>query len=142
MSKTCHSAATPIRILVVDDEPSICRFVQAVLEKSGYRITTAASGADAMAAFTREGAPDLLLTDLKMPQMDGDELAAKLRQQIPDLKVLYLTGFSDRLFKEKVTLWADEAFLDKPCSAQGLRQAVSLLLLGRFEVPLETSRTA
>ena len=49
--------------------------------------------------------------------------------------MLYLTGFSDRLFKEKVTLWADEAFLDKPCSVKGLLQAVSLLLFGHFDVP-------
>jgi len=49
--------------------------------------------------------------------------------------VLYLTGFSDRLFKEKVTLWADEAFLDKPCSVKGLLQAVALLLFGQFDTP-------
>ena len=49
--------------------------------------------------------------------------------------MLYLTGFSDRLFKEKVTLWADEAFLDKPCSVKGLLQAVALLLFGRVEAP-------
>ena len=59
-----------------------------------------------------------------MPQMTGDELARRLRQQEPSLKVLYLTGFSDRLFKEKVTLWQDEAFLDKPCSVQGCIEAV------------------
>ena len=45
----------------------------------------------------------------------------------PDLKVLYLTGYSDRLFKEKVMLWEDEAFLDKPCSVKGLLQAVSMV---------------
>ena len=45
------------------------------------------------------------------------------------------TGSSDRLFKEKVTLWADEAFLDKPCSVKGLLEAVSLLLFGRLEPP-------
>ena len=46
------------------------------------------------------------------------------------LKVLYLTGYSDRLFKEKATLWEDEAFLDKPCSVKGLLQAVYILLSG------------
>ena len=54
--------------------------------------------------------------------------------------MLYLTGFSDRLFKEKVTLWADEAFLDKPCSVKGLLQAVSLLLFGRFDAAVERTR--
>ena len=53
------------------------------------------------------------------------------------MKVLYLTGYSDRLFKEKVTLWADEAYLDKPGSVKGLLQAVSLLLFGQLERPAE-----
>jgi Response regulator containing CheY-like receiver domain and AraC-type DNA-binding domain len=65
----------------------------------------------------------MVVTDLMMPKMTGDELARRLRLASPGVKVLYLTGFSDRLFKEKVTLWADEAFLEKPCSVKGLLQA-------------------
>ena len=61
-----------------------------------------------------------------MPEMTGDELGRRLRSSEPRLKVLHLTGFSDRLFKEKATLWEDEAYLDKPCSPKGLLQAVSL----------------
>ena len=68
-----------------------------------------------------------------MPQMTGDELARRLRQNQPSLKVLYLTGFSDRLFKEEATLWQDEAFLEKPCSVKGLMEAVALLLFGRLQ---------
>ena len=75
------------------------------------------------------------VTDVMMPQMTGDELARRLRQSHPGLKVLYLTGFSDNLFKEKVTLWEEEAYLDKPCSIKSLLQAVSLLLFGSFEIP-------
>jgi DNA-binding NarL/FixJ family response regulator len=66
-----------------------------------------------------------------MPGMTGDELARRLRQSEPELKVLYLTGYSDRLFREKTMLCADEAFLGKPCSMKGLREAVSLLLFGK-----------
>ena len=92
----------------------------------------AADGPEAIEEATTLQPFDLLLTDLMMPQMTGDELARRLRVGHPSLKVLYLTGFSDRLFKEKVTLWADEAFLDKPCSVKGLLQAVSLLLFGAW----------
>jgi FixJ family two-component response regulator len=74
-----------------------------------------------------------------MPQMSGDELARRLRASYPLLKVLYLTGFSDRLFKEKVTLWADEAFLDKPCTVKGLLEAVALLLFGSFDAPQDSA---
>jgi len=76
---------------------------------------------------------DILVTDLMMPKMMGDELARRLRHEEPAIKVLYLTGFSDRLFKDKTTLWEDEAFLDKPCTVKGLLQAVALLNSGRLE---------
>ena len=93
--------SAPLRVLVVDDEPPICQFVSRVLEAGGYRVTTAGDGAAAIAAVAEKGPPDLLLTDLKMPQMNGDELAARLRRDVPDLKVLYYTGFSRALFDNR-----------------------------------------
>ena len=83
--------------------------------------------------------PDLLVTDMKMPRMEGDELASRLRQQEPDIKVLYLTGFADLLFKNKEVLWDGEAYLEKPCTINGLLEAVSLLLSG--EVSAKPSDT-
>ena len=125
-------------ILVVDDEESVRRFVERVLQDAGYETATAPGGPEAIEAAARLGSFELLVTDVMMPQMTGDELARRLRQtEQRGLKVLYLTGFSDRLFKEKVTLWEDEAFLDKPCGVKGLLQAVSLLLFGRFEAPID-----
>jgi len=121
--------------LIVDDEDPVRRFVERVMREAGYKTATAADGPDAIEAAAHLGAFDILVTDLMMPKMNGDELARRLRIQEPSLKVLYLTGFSDKLFKEKSTLWADEAFLEKPCTVKGLLQAVSLLLVGRFELP-------
>ncbi|MBZ5559994.1 MAG: response regulator, partial [Acidobacteriia bacterium] len=80
----------------------------------------------------RIGQIDLLLADVNMPQMVGHELARRLRQAAPALKVLYLTGFADRLFNDRPTLWADEAYLEKPCSIPALHEAVALLLYGRL----------
>ena len=122
---------TAARILVVDDEASIVEFADKVLRVAGYETITATSGDAALKACEKEGLPDLLLTDVKMPRMEGDELAAKLRQIDPDLKVLYLTGYADQLFKSKPTLWHGEAFLEKPCTIDGLLEAVALLLNGR-----------
>jgi two-component system cell cycle sensor histidine kinase/response regulator CckA len=118
------------RILAVDDEPPILDFVQRVLEPAGYDVTTATSGKQALELATNRGPFDAVVTDLLMPGMNGDELARQLRASFPDLKVLYLTGFSDQLFKDKVTLWHDEAFLDKPTTIKGLTEAVALLLFG------------
>jgi two-component system cell cycle sensor histidine kinase/response regulator CckA len=125
----------PISALIVDDEEPLRRFVERVLRQAGYRTAVAADGPEAIEKARTLGTFDILVTDVMMPQMTGDELARRLRQTEPRLKVLYLTGYSDRLFKEKVTLWQDEAFLDKPCSVKGLMEAVTLLLFGRFETP-------
>ena len=125
----------PLRVLVVDDEEPVRKFVDRVLKDAGYETMTAVDGTDAIETATKAEAFDILVTDVMMPQMNGDELARRLRQTEPGLKVLYLTGFSDKLFKEKVTLWEDEAFLDKPCSVKGLLQAVSLLFFGKLEAP-------
>ncbi|OLC84702.1 MAG: hypothetical protein AUH72_01130 [Acidobacteria bacterium 13_1_40CM_4_65_8] len=125
-----RQSGTKARILVVDDEPAVVMFAERVLQTAGYQIMTATSGDAALKLCTQQGLPDLLVTDMKMPRMEGDELASKLRQQDPDLKVLYLTGFADLLFKNKEVLWDGEAYLEKPCSIGGLLEAISLLLSG------------
>jgi len=125
----------PLRILIVDDEEPIRRFVDRVLRDAGYVTLTAGGGVEAIEIAQKEEAFDVVVTDLMMPGLSGDELARRLRQDEPKLKVLYLTGYSDRLFKEKVTLWQDESFLEKPCSVKGLKEAVALLFFGRLEAP-------
>ena len=122
-------------VLVVDDEDAVLRFVDRVLRDAGYKTAVANSGPEAIEVAKRVGPLGALVTDVMMPGMTGDELARMLRQIEPALKVLYLTGYSDRLFKEKTTLWEGEAFLDKPCTVKGLREAVSLLITGKFEAP-------
>jgi two-component system, cell cycle sensor histidine kinase and response regulator CckA len=119
----------PLLILVVDDDQSVRDFVDRVLREAGYRTMVAASGPEALELAAKEPI-DLLLTDVNMPQMTGDELARRLRHDEPSLKVLYLTGFSDQLFNEKTTLWQDEAYLEKPCTIAGLLQAVALITVG------------
>jgi two-component system cell cycle sensor histidine kinase/response regulator CckA len=131
-SKPAPSGQT---ILVVDDEEGIRTFVNRVLSEAGYKTSLAVDGPQALEIASTLEPLDLLVTDLMMPQMTGDELARRLRQLRPALKVLYLTGYSDQLFKEKVTLWEDEAYLDKPCSPRGLLEAVSLMLIGHCELP-------
>jgi CheY-like chemotaxis protein len=121
-----------LRVLVVDDEEPVRKFVDRVLRDAGYDTLTAGSGAEALEVAAAKGPFDLLVSDVMMPQMSGDELARRLRLNERSLKVLYLTGYADQLFKEKVTLWQDEAFLDKPCSVKGLLEAVSLLAFGRI----------
>lgn len=123
-------AVVPPHILAVDDEDGVRRFVGRALTAAGYVVTVAGDGPEALEAATRIGQIDLLLVDVNMPQMVGHELARRLRQATPSLKVLYLTGYADKLFTDRATLWVDEAYLEKPCSIKALHEAVSLLLYG------------
>ncbi len=124
-----------VRVLVVDDDEPTRRYVDRVLRDAGFETATAGDGLEALAVAQEFTGIDLLLTDVVMPSMAGDELARRLRKMEPALKVLYLTGHSDVLFEDRPCLWEDEAYLDKPCRATALLQAVSLLQVGRLTTP-------
>jgi two-component system cell cycle sensor histidine kinase/response regulator CckA len=123
--------ARTLSILAVDDEPGVLALVRRCLDDDWVTLSEAGSGREALAHIAKGGALDLLLTDLRMPEMEGDELARQARTNDRDLKVLYLTSHADRLFDAKPLLWAQEAYLDKPFSREGLREAVALLIYGR-----------
>lgn len=122
-------------MLIVDDELSVVQFVERSLQIAGYDTLTALDGEAALGVVAECPPIDLLLTDLIMPRLPGDELARALRRQDPDLPVLYLTGYSDRLFADRGQLWANEAFVDKPISMNALLEAVSLALFGHTKGP-------
>jgi two-component system cell cycle sensor histidine kinase/response regulator CckA len=117
----------PVTVLIVDDEWPIRVFVDRILRRAGYVTILASDGAEAIQMAANAAAIDVLVVDKMMPEMNGHEVARRLRHDFPRLKVLYFTGFTDRLFDEKGTLWEDEAFVEKPCSVKGLLEAVSLL---------------
>jgi len=124
------SASPRARILVVDDDASMCDIVERVLLDAGYEVQTATSAIAALEIVNTHKPFDLVVADVMMPDMTGDEMVTKLRRVDEDLKVLYLTGYVDQLFDKKQTLWEDEAFLEKPSKPEGLVEAISLLLHG------------
>ena len=121
-------ASTP-RVLVVDDDEAVRSFVARALQEAGYEVVSAADGRDALRVVDGQARFDVCVLDVMMPGMTGDELGCLLRARDPDAKILYFTGFADRLFNDRTGLGAHEAFLDKPVTITGLREAVSLLLL-------------
>jgi len=120
-----------IAILAVDDEPGVLALVRRCLDDERVTLIEATSGKDALEQIPKGPSLDLLITDLRMPEMEGDELARQVRALDPNLRVLYLTSHADRLFGVKPQLWAEEAYLDKPFTREGLREAVAQLLFGR-----------
>ena len=121
------------KILIVDDQPSVRHFVGRVLKNAGYTTVSASDGPEALKIIEASGAVNLLVTDLIMPQMRGDELARRVRRADPAVKVLYVTAHRDQLFQETATLGDAETFLDKPFAMHDLLEAV----LNRTGIPGE-----
>jgi two-component system cell cycle sensor histidine kinase/response regulator CckA len=121
--------ARPV-VLVVDDEAPIREIERRLLQQAGFQVIEASGAAEALAVLQNGQTIDLLIADLDMPEVTGDEMVRRIRTDRPDLKVLYVTGHIDRLMDAR-PLWDGEAFLDKPFSMNGLVEAVCLLLYGK-----------
>lgn len=132
---------TPARILVVDDDPKVRAVLERVLLKDGHSIETAENGHAALAAIARS-APDVILTDVTMPGMDGFELCQRLKMNVVTrlIPVVMVTGLSDRDNRIKgVEIGADE-FLTKPVDPQELRARVrSLMRIKRYTDDLDSA---
>ena len=118
-------------VMVVDDDSMMLEVIVRILQRENYELLTAASGPEALTVASRHsGTIDLLVTDYVMPDMQGRELAEKLRDRYKGVKVLYQTGFSDMLFEDRVELEEGASFLEKPFTARGLREAARFSLFG------------
>lgn len=92
-----------IRILLADDDDAMRAYLTRALERSGYAVTACDRGTTALEHVKSGAQFDLLLTDIVMPEMDGIELAQKVAVLVPDMRVMFITGFS------AVTLRAGQA---------------------------------
>jgi PAS domain S-box-containing protein len=116
-------------VVVVEDELAVRRLIQGVLERQGYTVLTAATGLDALERLERfDGSVDLLLTDVVMPGMGGAELAGVLRRGQPELKVCFMSGYTeDEVFRHGVESLG-RTFLEKPFTPDELRDRVAAIL--------------
>ena len=118
-------------VCVVDDDPMMLDVLARILQRENFELLMASGGpqmVEKLAGYN--GSVDLLVTDYAMPEMQGRELAEHVRRRFPAVKVLYQTGFSDMLFENRVELEEGAAFLEKPFTARGLREAARLVLFG------------
>jgi two-component system response regulator HydG len=115
------------RILVVDDEPSARSGLEKLLRQDGYEVDAASEGAIAL-GIASERPPDVVVTDLKMPKMDGIELLRKLREQDPDLPVIVVTAFGDVSSAVGAMRAGAEDYLTKPVDFDALALAIERAL--------------
>ncbi|HZZ54863.1 MAG TPA: response regulator transcription factor [Trebonia sp.] len=88
---TQHADGTPVRVLVVDDEPSLAELLSSVLRYEGWSVRAAGDGAEAVRTG-REFRPDAVVLDIMLPDFDGIEVMRRLRAELPDVCVLFLTA--------------------------------------------------
>ena len=102
-------------ILYVEDEAVLRNVVSDCLSQLGYQVMTAAGGEEALSiAAAQDGEIDLLLTDVRMPEMTGPELAAKMLAQRPAMKVIYVSGYPDDIVAALGVTAEETVFLAKP----------------------------
>jgi len=117
-------------VLVVEDDEEVRELVTHTLRTYGYQVLPAATPLEALAlAAAHSHPPHLLLTDVVMPEMDGRELYTELVQTFPDLKVLFMSGYTDNVIVHHGRLDPDVAFMAKPFSMQGLLKKVRIALV-------------
>lgn len=117
-------------ILVVDDEDSALQLLQEALTAIGYQVFTARDGAEAWKALESGAVKDvaLLLTDLVMPKMDGMELARKVTQAYPGLRILFMSGYADDIVYAHQDMAGVSSFLPKPFDVGVLQKRVKEII--------------
>jgi len=127
MPARTSSRPTPARILIVDDNANGLSARKCVLEELGHRLTEASSGADALELFAPQKF-DLVITDYRMPRMNGIELIDHLREQAPDLPIILISGFVDALGLSEATTGADVVIQKSANEVSHLIRSVARLL--------------
>ena len=115
-------------ILIVEDEESLAVLFQKMVSKFNYNVTVANCGAEAIGKIENGLQPDLIISDVIMPGMNGKELADKVRQLVPTQKVLFMSGFTDNIIEPHGVLGSGIPFIQKPFSANEIAVKIKTLL--------------
>jgi two-component system cell cycle sensor histidine kinase/response regulator CckA len=118
-------------ILVVEDDDTLRQMAARALRNAGYCVVEAGNGQDALNAAEALGRFDLLITDVVMPKIGGLELARLLRARDPELRVVYMSGYSEDLLRKQETLESDASWIAKPFSLRELLHEARSGMAGR-----------
>lgn len=131
MEKECLGKSR-MSAMIVDDSHKVRHAVRQMIEKMGFRVTTAIDGADALFKFQRS-AHDLLLTDLQMPVINGYQLARKVKMAYPDTKVAIMTGLNPFDVNEMTKDVMIDGWLFKPFGFHELKSMLMTLKLPHID---------
>lgn len=116
-------------VLLVEDEDDVRRLVSRILTGQGYRVMEAANGRDALLlSENHSGLIQLMVTDVIMPEMTGKQLVERLQPLRPEMRVLFMSGYSAAVITDKGILEPSAAYLSKPFTPQVLAEKVRQVL--------------
>jgi len=133
-----RAAAAPVkdltgheRILIVEDEESVRAFSARALQTTGYEVFEAGSGEEALEVLDEiDNDVDLIISDVVMPEMDGPTLLVKVRERIPDVKVIFVSGYAEESVRRDIADDRSVEFLPKPYSLDQINTKVKEVLGG------------
>lgn len=136
------ASASPL-VLIVEDDPRTRHFYTVALERDGCRVDQAHNGHQALEKALLEP-PDLILTDIEVPGIDGIELCRRLRadSRTRDVPVIAVTGYDDRQYPDRVTLAGADCVLAKPCDADRIVMEARRLLDGAHATSVKRASSA
>ncbi|MDX2091070.1 MAG: ATP-binding protein [Kofleriaceae bacterium] len=126
-TSTFHSPSASLAILVVEDDPALRKTFGLSLESMRFHARIVGSAQEALEATDRGFVPDLVVTDTVLPGMNGKQLAQRLREKFPALRVLYTSGYPDVTLASRGVLELEKGaqFLAKPFTLRGLAEAIA-----------------
>jgi signal transduction histidine kinase len=128
-------------VLVVEDEEALRQVTQRIFTRNGYRVITAADGPAALEiARAHPGEIHLLVTDVVMPRMLGKEVAEKMREVKPDIKVLFMSGYARPVLASQGSLEPNVVLLEKPFSESELLSEAAHVLNGHYRTADDTDQ--
>lgn len=112
-----------IKMLVVDDEPEICEFLQSFFEERDFKVLTALSGEEALRVIEKER-PEIILLDIKMPGIDGIEVLKRVKEKHAGIRVIMVTALETSEKIEKALKSGADNYITKPLSLEYLEKDV------------------
>jgi nitrogen-specific signal transduction histidine kinase/CheY-like chemotaxis protein len=133
VSKKCKKVDRSVdgdkHILLVEDEESLRKLMKSILSRLGFKVTSVADGKEALLLVEEKGLkPDLILTDMVMPNMSGKELVDCLRKNCPDLKVLYMSGYTANAIVHEEVIDHSSPFIQKPFTIDDIKAKIRNVL--------------
>lgn len=123
-----ESKSDRLTVLAVDDEPLIRELLMCVLDMLGYLYLTAASGEDALEQLRGGAKVDLMISDIRMPGMDGTALAREVRAFKPDLPILFVSAHAPQFHGAEFNMGRGTALVTKPFTLAKLNRAIKQTL--------------